>query len=47
MTIQQMQNDFSNINNILTNDNHLVRQYFKMFLIVGLGVMYLWFIFSG
>ena len=22
-------------------------EYFKMFLIVGLGVMYLWFIFSG
>ena len=32
MTIQQMQNDFSDIDNVLTNDNNLVRQYFKMFL---------------
>tara|TARA_R100000005_G_C4998055_1_gene204765 strand:- start:1243 stop:1614 length:372 start_codon:yes stop_codon:yes gene_type:complete len=32
MTIQQMQNDFSDIDNILTNDNHVVRRYFRMFL---------------
>jgi len=32
MTIQQMQNDFSDADNILTNDNHVVRRYFIMFL---------------
>ena len=38
MTIQQMKNDFSDIDNILTNDNHLVRQYFTMFLNGDYGV---------
>ena len=32
MTIEQMKNDFNDIENILTNENHVVRKYFRMFL---------------